>query len=699
MLILAEKPSVAKSFAEALDVAHNAEGYWSNASYCITNCIGHLFALSQPEAYDPKYAKWNLADLPIIPSSYKYERIETASKQATLVLRLFREHKDDDILIATDAGREGELIARLVMQEAGIVNIVKCKRFWVSEALTKDVIIAGIENAKPLADYNTTAAQGYARQHADWLVGMNLSRYASIGEEKTFTVGRVQTALVSAISKRNNEAAHFVPQLYKELEALIQSDQSNSGENNAQLHARLVNPATEKTAFFENDFASLALAESECKNGTIANVDVSSNKKTKKPPQLLNITGLQKIAYKRFNYAPEKTLNLAQSLYETHKCLSYPRTPSRVMGDNNVELFAEKFNLLKDTFSELSRFCDITLIDASNKHIFNSAKLEDHHALIALNALPDAASPEERNIYGIVIESFFTVCMPDFIYNEKQYVFHVGNHRFKASAKEVLQQGFTAASAAPPKPEDAENEDEEAPEISGFDEKNCSITSTQILEKKTAPKKEFAIDTLLSFMENPRGDETPAKLVGLGTPATRAEIIKKLFDAQYVVEKNKKLYATEKAQYLLESLQKDEDLSRIADVGNTTEWETQLSENPEAFEKSIADYIALCVKKEKGAGRFQSAKEEIGKCPLCANPVYEGKTNYYCSGYKNDPPCAFVIWKQSYGTAFTQPDAKLLLSGKPTKLKKCVSKAGKEFQAFFVIENGKVQIKFEDKKQ
>jgi DNA topoisomerase-3 len=673
MLILCEKPSVAREFAAALG-AQGRKGYYLSGGTVITYCVGHLFEPLPPEGYDPKYQKWSLEDLPILPDVFRYRVNAATAGQAEIVLGLLKDHAEDEVLIATDAGREGELIARTALMQAGITDISRFRRFWVSEALTPEVVASGIAAAKPLSDYNSVSAQGSARQKADWLVGMNLSRFMSIGNPPPpFSVGRVQTAVLSCVAARNEEVKNFAPEPYKQLEAEVLS-------GNVAIKALLENPKTGKAAFFKDDESRLLAAAEQCKH--IDSVDVEKKEKREKPEKLLNITGLQKAAFKRFGYKPEETLAIAQGLYETHKCLSYPRTPSRVMGDNNAGLFREKFELLKPG-CPLSSYCDPSLIAPENKHIFDSAQLEDHHALIPLAALPEAAGEKERNVYAVVLESFFKVCMPDFVFIEKPLRFHAASFVFTSRIREVVIPGWRGAFQ-----QEQEGGDQEA---AAFDEQNCSITALAVLDKKTEPKKEFAIDTLLAFMEHPRG-EGGAKPAGLGTPATRAEIIKTLFLREYIVEDKKKLCATDRGRFLLGQLSRNEHLKKMADPALTAGWEGRLAADPAAFEKEIAEYVSLCVK--GGAGRAAFQREPVGSCPLCKKPVFETKAGYGCSGYKGDPGCPFVIWKTVAGAAVSPQDAALLLIGQKTKIKKCKNKEGRPFEASFRLEGGKVVFEF-----
>jgi DNA topoisomerase-3 len=284
------------------------------------------------------------------------------------------------------------------------------------------------------------------RQQADWLIGINLTRYMTSGNNTLFSVGRVQTALLNAIAARNNEVVRFTPVPFSELEAAIQSS------NGTVIKAWLVNPQTGKTAFFDNA-EYLHTAQTACRGKAIDHVQATSAREVRKPEKLLNITGLQKKAFKLHGYTPEKTLEIAQAFYEKHKCLSYPRMPSRVMGDQNVELFRKKFRLLSSRYPDYARYCDGSIIVPGNRNIFNSAALEDHHALIPLAPLSDNASVQEKNVFDIVLRSFFAVCMPDYIYNKKHLVFHTGDYTFRSVINEVLQisiiSGFNSAAFVP----------------------------------------------------------------------------------------------------------------------------------------------------------------------------------------------------------------------------------------------------------
>lgn len=682
---------MAAEFAKALGCKSNGR-YYTNGDYVITNCIGHLYRLWEPGDYDEKWKKWSLEKLPIIPGTFNYTKnVETAS-QADVVDRLLKAHHDKDILIATDAGREGELIARIVLEEAGIKDVSHCRRFWVSEALTPEVIKKGIVSAKKLSDYDKTAAQGYARQHADWLIGMNLSRFVTLGSRsgEKFNVGRVQSSLLASVVLRHERASHVISTPYQEGEITMRDGRGT------QVKAVLQNPETNKSGFaVKSPYLLKALDYVKTHNkGNDLDVTVESTKKALKPEKLYNLTTLQKEAFRLYEFSPDETLKIAQSLYEKHKCLSYPRTPSRVMGDNNVGLFREKYELFKDQYPQWSQYSKAGLITEANRHIFNSAALEDHHALIPTACIPEGASSDEKKVFEIVVKSFFMVCMADYTWNEHRYTIRCGVYLFKAATKETLHQGWKQVT------KDKSGDEQEIPESGLLDTKSCHITSAVLVDKKTAPPRNFQMNTLLAFMERPQAqaeERAGGKLAGLGTPATRAEIIKNLMDSHYMVEEKKHITPTPKGIWLIQRLKGNRELSRLAKVRETTAWETELECDPRAFEQSIISYIKHCVRHENlQDGAYE--REGVGKCPLCGNEIYEGKKSFFCSSWNDaEKPCKFTLWKSVFGTQVTGKDVKLLLAMKKTGVKDCMSKEGKKYKALlFLDREGKVKLEFKN---
>lgn len=683
MLILTEKPSVAQSFSVALSIPFDkAQGFYTDGKTEITNCVGHLYELAKPEDYDESYKHWAFELLPIIPETYLYNQNEETARQIKKVSYLLRKHQADKIVIATDADREGEVIARIVYKEAGLSDISSCYRFWVSEALTPEVIHKGMKNLKSWSEYNELAQKGFARQHADWLVGMNLTPYETLlaGHKVTLPVGRVQTAILAAIAQRNNEVKNFVPQPYYLCIAHLRDNNGNKAE------ATLYNPENKKF-FFQQINGYINQAHTFSETSKTITTECETKRKTLNPPKLLSLTELQKIAAKEFDYSSSKTLELAQSLYEKHKCLSYPRTPSSVLGDDDVELFREKFELLKSKYP-LSNLCNEKLISIDNKHIFNSKKLDSHHALIPLDFIPESATAAEKNIYEIVIRHFFISCMDICIYDEKTIWIVNGEYRYKTTLKTIVEEGWKKAEKQLA-PIGAKKEKEED-ELQLFDEKTCILKNTEIVKKLTTPKKEFTETSLLAFMENPTMEDSDEKLVGLGTPATRGNILSKLEEYKYVTKLSKKYYATEKAFFLLKLLFKNPLTAKIASINQTTQWEKELESSPQDFEAKIIQYIRECVKTHPEIENYE--KQGIGKCPVCGSKVLEGTKSYFCEKINKEPKCSFIIYKTAFNANITSNDAMLLLEGKQTGIKNCKGKSGKSYKAKFSLNKNTMKI-------
>ena len=683
MLILTEKPSVAQSFSVALSIPFDkAQGFYTDGKTEITNCVGHLYELAKPEDYDESYKHWAFELLPIIPETYLYNQNEETARQVKKVSYLLKKHQSDKIVIATDADREGEVIARIVYKEAGLSDISSCYRFWVSEALTPEVIQKGMKNLKPWSEYNELAQKGFARQHADWLVGMNLTPYETLlaGHKVTLPVGRVQTAILAAIAQRNNEVKNFVPQPYYQCIAHIRDNNGNKAE------ATLYNPENKKF-FFQQINGYINQAHTFSETSKTITTECETKRKTLNPPKLLSLTELQKIAAKEFDYSSSKTLELAQNLYEKHKCLSYPRTPSSVLGDDDVELFREKFELLKSKYS-LSKLSNEKLISVENKHIFNSKKLDSHHALIPLDFIPESATTAEKNIYEIVIRHFFMSCMDICVYDEKTIWIINGEYRYKTTLKTIVEEGWKKAEKQLA-PIGAKKEKEED-ELQMFDEKTCILKNTEIVKKLTTPKKEFTETSLLAFMENPTMEDSDDKLVGLGTPATRGNILSKLEEYKYVTKLSKKYYATEKAYFLLKLLFKNPLTAKIASINQTTQWEKDLEYSPKDFETKIIQYIRECVKTHPEIENYE--KQGIGKCPICGSKVLEGTKSYFCEKINKEPKCSFIIYKTAFNANITTNDAMLLLEGKQSGIKNCKGKSGKSYKAKFSLNKNTMKI-------
>ena len=586
MLILTEKPSVAKDFAKALGCNFSsADKCFKSAdgSIFISNCVGHLFELNEPAVYNPEFKNWK--KLPVIPDQFHYHVSPELKDAARIVVGLLKNHKNDEILIATDADREGEIIARECLKAAGISDISRIRRFWVSQALTPVVIKDGISKAKALGNYDLLSEQGFARQHSDWLVGINGTRFITNKSGTLFPVGRVQTAVLSAISERCLAIKNFVPEKYYEI----------FGEFNPPNGAKIKGIYVDSTGNAKLKDTFLANELKRYLNSPVKCLEVKSEKKESLPPQLYSLNDLQKDAFRYFNYSAEKTLKLVQKLYEDYKCVSYPRTPSKVMGSQNVQLCSDLYQKFLTQYLEYFVLHPFYKIDASNKRIFNDAKLEAHHAIIPLEKLPVGASGDEENIYNLILERFMLAFAPVHVYEKQTVMLCVGNYQFKVEGRKILDEGWQKFRRFTRLLKEKDEDKEEVQILDSIDWNNLTLGSVEPVQKTTKPPKHFNEASILAFMENPKGESEDKKLAGIGTPATRHTFVPKLLRSKYIEIQNNNLVITRNGEKLL-NLVRETPLASLADVGETTRWEEKLAQNPAVFESEIRDFIRSSIK-------------------------------------------------------------------------------------------------------
>ena len=641
---------------------------------------GHLLELFMPEDYNPNLKKWTLDTLPIIPNQMRYKPIPDPKTNSLKVIgQALKTFGHDNFILATDAEREGELIGYLILKHLGFTGWDTARRFWVSEALTHEVVRRGLAEAKPLHQYKAYRDAGLARSQADWLVGMNFSRLLSISTGTLLSFGRVQTAVLGAMYARDMGIKNFRPTPYQQLSVTVDKD--------GYIFTMLLEKDGQNR--FEPGDPVLAKAATILSSGKVLVEQMSRQQKSLQPPQLLNITGLQKICSQKHSLSPAETLDLAQSLYEKHKCLSYPRTPSTVLGDENVDLFRNKYELLSPLYPELSNGCLPESISQSNKRIFNSAKLKDHHALIPLAPLPETASKKESLVYEVVLERFFTSIKSPHVYESVSITASKDSFQLKAAGKIILQNGWKGSQS-----DEEENPEQELPPLKKGD--SLAIRKAEILDKQTQPKKHFTEASILALMENPRNeDETSGKLVGLGTPATRADILEKLLKREYITVDKKNLLISDKGIFLIQTIMQVPELAQLVTIQTTTAWEEQLESAPELFLQSMKNMLTAKLPSMKVEKKWE--KPSLGSCPLCKNgKIMAGEKNWYCSRYKDG--CSFTLWKNVSGAKLSDTDLQQLLEGKTTRPKKMKSKAGKEFSARLkLLQDGKVDFIFDKK--
>ncbi|MCF0241383.1 MAG: DNA topoisomerase [Treponema sp.] len=593
MLILTEKPSVAKDFAKALGCSFSSkEKCWTDTdkSILITNCVGHLFELEEPSFYDPKFKSWKY--LPVIPERFEY-RINPALKAAaSTVGKLLKANKSKEILIATDADREGEIIARECLMAYGISDFSKIKRFWVSQALTPSVIKNGIRSASPLSDYNNLSDQGFARQHSDWLVGINGTRFITNKAGEVLPVGRVQTAVLNAICERCDSINNFKSEEYFEIEGVFE-DVPNG------IFIKGLYSEDGKTRFrvlpeWTSDINKL-------KNIPCELISLKTTEKEELPPMLYNLNDLQKDAFRLYEFSAEKTLSVVQKLYEEYKCVSYPRTPSKVMGSDNVQMVKDLYSRFASEIELYNSLQNEYEIKPSDKRHFNDEKLDSHHALIPLEILPSSATDDDSKIYFLILERFLLSFGLPCKYLQTVAIVKADGKDFEIKGNQIIEAGWKKHRRIQ-KPSPSSDDDENIQFFSSVDWENLTLSYAKWHTKYTKAPKHFNEASILAFMENPKNEDDSKKLAGLGTSATRHTFIPKLLKSKYIDLYGKNIIITEKGRHLL-NLLKTSSMKNLCEISETTRWEEHLAQNPINFETDIKRYIAAAIANEERRGQ------------------------------------------------------------------------------------------------
>ncbi|HGH9308860.1 TPA: DNA topoisomerase 3 [Streptococcus pyogenes] len=565
-LVIAEKPSVAISIAKVIGANKKKDGYYEGNGYRVSWCVGHLIQMANPDAYDEKYAKWNMADLPIIPSDYKYEVAKSTRKQFNILKKLMNDKEIDAVINACDAGREGEAIFRFVYNEAKCKN--KMKRLWIS-SMEDSAIKEGFDNLKDGKDYDNLFESSQARAIADWLVGMNISRLYSCLYQQNYSVGRVQTPTLAMIVKRDDEIANFKKEKYYTVELSTNGFTLSTDRIDDEV-------ATEQLINLVDDKIEIT--------------DIIQKEKITKPDLPFDLTTLQRECNKYFGYSAKQTLDYAQSLYEK-KLITYPRTDSRCLTEDMIVSTVN--NILGENDFDTERI----------KVVFDSKKVTDHHAIIpTVSSLSEDLSniPEsEAKVYRLISNKLHASVGYPLIENTTKIVVLFDGFEFTSAGKVVKDDGFTKY-LKDYKPK--KNEDTELPDVKVGDV--FEVENKEIREKFTQPPKHFTEDTLLKAMEITgndvleKGVEVERK--GLGTPATRAGIIENLIFKGFVERNKKNLVATHKGISLVTIVS---DTFKSAET--TAKWEMELSdiakgkENKEDFLKKIEEEINITIKQYK----------------------------------------------------------------------------------------------------
>ncbi len=675
-LILTEKPSVAADFAAALGATRQT-GYYAVGDTIIAYAIGHLLELCDPEDYDPAYRKWTLEALPIIPAKFRYKPRATTTAQLKILTRILEE-PSDRLIIATDAGREGELIARTILAHAKVTDLSRAFRFWSSEALTPEVIKRNLTQLKPAKDYEALYRAGMFRQLADWITGYNMSRLLSLKMDATFPFGRVQTALLTLLVRRHRAIVGFLPRDRYQLSVTATTKDQLAFSAFYTDGGMTLFPDRKALDELASDLARMPLP---------AIVQAVETKLIRTPPpQLYNLTTLQRQANKHLGLTADQTLAAAQNLYEAHKCLSYPRTPSRVLASSSVDLFTRIVDQLRPLFPDI--FAPARPVDLRNRRIFDDAKLQDHHALIALAPPPDGLSTKERAVYDLVVKSMAVVLSPVSETEAKTVTLACVGRLFTATASRLVTPGWKAIYSQPKEQEPQDREDEDAPVTESIPPlsqgETVTITSPVIATKPTRPPKPHTEASALALMEKHN----------LGTEATRSGIIEKLIVDSYCIRRRRDLIPTDKAEHLIAAIESLDNpaLSRFTTPEETELWENKLAADPATFYRDIKEFVQtnLLALKDIELARYQN--RALGSCPLCGAPIRESAKSYYCSSYAQG--CKFTIWKSIAHHTLTPADLQALLAGKPTKPVKLAKKTGEPFTACLVYNKATQTVAF-----
>ena len=626
-LIICEKPSVAKSVSSALGAKSRADGFYEGNGLLVSWCVGHLVSPMDAAGYDPGYKKWSYDDLPILPEPFRYV-LAPGKEDAFENLRALMGRPDVDTVVnACDAGREGELIFRLVYEMAGCTKPIQ--RLWIS-SMEDAAIREGFQNLRPGADYDALYQSALCRQKADWLVGINATRLFSVLYHRTLNVGRVQTPTLAMLADRDWKITSFKKEKYHHVRLTVGGAEAVSEKISSPEDAQAVQAA--------------------CAGNTAVCTSATREQKKEQPPKLYDLTTLQREANRMFGYTAKQTLDYAQSLYEK-KLLTYPRTDSRYLTSD----MAETASCILHLAAKVPPFDGCADFIPDVAALISDPDVSDHHAIIPTMEMEKAdvgALPVgERNLFLLVCCKLLCAAAEPHVYETVTAVFDCGGHSFTAKGKHVVSEGWREIdrifrSFLKEKPADGDG----GGSLPDFKEgQTFEGVEAAVTEHFTSPPKPYTEDTLLSAMENAGKEDIPdeAERKGLGTPATRAAIIEKLVAAGFVERKGKNLIPTKDGINLVTVLPEP-----LTSPMLTAEWEQKLTEvakgsaDPGRFLDGIRDMVRELVQtyshiSEEGQKLFAPEKEVIGTCPRCGRPVYEGKKNFSCS----DRSCGFVLWK------------------------------------------------------
>ena len=621
-LVLAEKPSVGRELARVLGCKKAGEGFLEGEKYIVTWALGHLVELAAPEDYDKAWAKWDMLTLPMLPEKMKTVVIPQSGRQFRAVQAQMRRGDVAELVIATDAGREGELVARWIMEKAGWKK--PAKRLWISSQTDK-AIKEGFAHLRPAAEYDNLYHSARARSVADWVVGLNVTRALTCKHNAQLSAGRVQTPTLALIVDREEEIRAFRPKEFWTVRAGFGGFTATWRDKNGQART------------FDKEKAEGNAAALTGGTGTL--IEVKKTWKQTPPPPAYDLTELQRDANKKYAYSAKETLSIMQNLYEVHKLLTYPRTDSRYISDDVVPTLPERLrSVLVEEYKPLAQQV-LMHRPLQTRYLVNNAKVTDHHAIIPTEEQPELwrLSGPERNIYDLVVRRFLAVLLPPFQYEEVTLKVKVGNEILHARGKIVKDQGWKAAydRSFVLEEEDADEDEREQslPELKQGDKLSVQWARTQT--GQTAPPKRYTEATLLTAMEHPASqglDKDQSRILeetgGLGTPATRADIIEKLFSAFYIERRGKELCPTSKGIQVV-GLAPEE----LRSAQLTAQWERRLGdiargqEKENVFVDEMRQFAARLVSQVKASdATYHHDNQTRSPCPECGKYLLRVKT-------------------------------------------------------------------------
>ena len=631
-LVIAEKPSVAQSYAKNLSAYKREDGYLEGESCIVSWCLGHLAEYAQPEEYDPKYEKWQFDDLPILPEAWKLKVSKDKKKQFEVIKTLMNRSDVEYLVNGCDAGREGELIFQRVYVLAGCRKPVK--RLWIS-SMEDAAIQKGFQTMKSEEEYKNLCMAAVCRAQADWLIGMNGTRAYTTRYFKRLVVGRVQTPTLAMLAERQERIEHFQKEAFYKV-ALTDGKLTVVSENIA------------------NEEAAELLA-AVCNGSTAVVTQMKKERKKSFPPKLYDLTSLQREANRYFGYTAKRTLDMLQELYE-EKLVTYPRTDSQFVTEDmkdSVEELVEKMPVLLS-------FVDYGQLGHGIKRVINNAKVSDHHAILPTKEVVEKGiadlPADKKNLMMLICQQLVQATGEEYLYEQTDITVKCQEHDFKARGKIPVQMGFKEVEKAFKqlcvKAEPVEEKEKETSIPAGYEEgMRLFPVKAEKTTHYTSPPKPFNEDTLLAAMETAGNKEfdSETEKKGLGTPATRASIIEKLVSSGYAQRKGKQILPSTEGKELVKVMPE-----YLKSAVMTAEWENQLlmMEKGQITDTQFMGEITFLVRKilevcreipEEERRRFQTAREVIGKCPVCGCDVFEGKQNFYCSNRQ----CDFALWKEN----------------------------------------------------